>query len=192
MFLEHSIRRQRLSSISICGTFRRSASIITSYRHSTTIRATSTTTSPGPSQLQLPVAAIILKALTVHKISRQIKTEELVSSPNFKGHPKYDMSLNYKLQNHANLYKLVYYNPKTKTYRAKNLGIDKQVLSVPFHLLTANLESSEKSYIRNLEQSFLNERYKNYQHQQRIESQLRDLRDYRHDNFRGNENFSHL
>ena len=99
---------------------------------------------PGPSQLQPPVAAIQPKVLTVQdKISRQIKIEEIVSSPNFKGHPKYDMNLNYKLQNHANLYKLISYNPKAKTYRAKNLGIDKQIISVPFHLQTANLESSE-------------------------------------------------
>ena len=60
------------------------------------------------------------QTLTIQdKIHRQIKTEKLVSNPSFKGHPKYDMSLNYKLQNHANLNKLVSYNPKTKTYRAK-------------------------------------------------------------------------
>ena len=118
-----------------------------------------------------------------------MKTEQLVCKPSFKGHPKYDMSLNYKLQNHANLYKLVSYNPKTKTYRAKNLGIDKQILSVPFYLLTANLENSEDSYIRNLEQSFLKERYKNFQLQQRNNSLLRELRDYRNKDFRGNDLF---
>ena len=59
------------------------------------------------------------------------------------------------------------------THRAKILGIDKQVLSVPFQLLTASLESSENSYIRNLEQIYLKERYKNYQLQQRNESLLR-------------------
>ena len=133
------------------------------------------------------------KTLTVQdKINRQIKTEQLVCNPSFKGHPKYDMSLNYKLQNHANLYKLISYNPKAKTYRAKNLGIDKQIISVPFHFLTANLDSSDDNYIRNLEQSFLKERYKNFQLQQRNESLLRELRDYRHGDFRGNDNFSNL
>ena len=102
------------------------------------------------------------------------------------------MSLNYKLQNHANLYKLISYNPKAKTYRAKNLGIDKQIISVPFHLLTANLESSEDNYIRNLEQSFLKERYKNYQPQQLNESLLREIRDYRHGDLGGNKNLSNL
>ena len=144
-------------------------------------------TQPGPSQLEPPEAAIQPKTLTVHeKISRQTKIEEIVSSPNFNRHPKYDMLLNYKLHNHANLYKLVSYNPKTRTYRAKNLGINKQIVSVPFHLLTANLKNSEDNYIRNLEQSFLKERYKNYQLQQRNESLLRELRDYRHGDFRGN------
>ena len=119
-------------------------------------------------------------------------TEELVSNPSFRGHPKYDMSLNYKLQNHTNLYKIVSYNPKTKTYRAKNPGIDKQIFSVPFHLLTANLESSEDNYICNLEQSFLKERYKNFQLQQRNESLLRELRDYRNGDFRKQDNFSNL
>ena len=139
---------------------------------------------PGPSQSQPPVAVVLPKPLTVHdKISRQIKTEELVPSRNFKGHPKNDISLHYKLQNHANLYKLVFYNPKTKTYRTKNLGIDKQILSVPFYLSTANLESSENSYIRNLEQSFLEERYRNNQLQQRNEGLLRELREYRHGDF---------
>ena len=136
---------------------------------------------PGPSQLQPPVAAVMPKTLTVQdKINRQIKTEQLVCNPSFKGHPKYDMSLNYKLQNHANLYKLI------------NLGIDKQILSIPFFLLTANLESSEDSYIRNLEQSFLRKRYKNFQLQQRNDSLLRELRDYRNGDFRDPENFSNL
>ena len=118
---------------------------------------------PGPSQFQPPLAAVLPKTLTMQdKINRQMKAEQLVCNPSFKGHPKYDMSLNYKLQNHANLYKLVSYNPKTKTYRAMNLGIDKQNLSVPFYLLTGNLENSEDSYIRNLEQSFLKERYKTF------------------------------
>ena len=112
-------------------------------------------------------------------------------NPSFKGHPRYDVSLN-KLQNDANLYKLVSYNPKTKTYRAKNLGIDKQIFSVPFYFLTANLENSEDSYIRNLEQSFLKERYKNFQLQQRNDSLLRELCDYRNGDFRGNEHFSPL
>ena len=89
---------------------------------------------PGPSKIQPPVAAVLPEPFMVRdKISRQIKTEELFSSPNVKGHPKYDISLNYKLQNHAKLYKVVSYNLKTKTYRAKHLGIDKKVLSVPFH-----------------------------------------------------------
>ena len=138
----------------------------------------------GPSQLQPPTARILAKLMTVQdKIHRQIKTEELVSNPNFRGHPKYDMSLHYKLQNQANLYKLISYNPKTKTYRAKNLGIDKQILSGPFQFLTANLKTSENSYIRNLEQSFLKERYKTYQLQQRNESLLRELRVYRNGDF---------
>ena len=148
---------------------------------------------PGPPQLQPPVAAVLPKTLTMQdKINRQMKTEQLVCNPSFKGHPKYDMKLNYKLQNHANLYKLVSYNPKTKIYCAKNLGIDEQILSVTFYLLTANLENSEDSYIRNLKQSFLKERYKNFQIQQRNDSLLRELRDYRNGDFRGNEQFSPL
>ena len=146
---------------------------------------------PGPSQIQPPVAAVLPKTLTIQdKIHGQLKTEQLVCNPSFKGHPKYDMSLNYKLQNHANLCKLMSYNPKTKTYRAKNLGIDKQILSVPFYLLTANLESSEDSYTLYLEQSFLKERYKNFQLQQPNDSLLRELRDYRNGDFRGNEQLS--
>ena len=121
-----------------------------------------------------------------------MKTEQLVCNPSFKGHPKYDMSLNYKLQNHAKLYKLVSYNPKNKTYRAKNLGLDKQILSVPFFLLAANLENSEDSYIRNLEQSFLKERYKNFQLQLRNDSLLRELLEYRNGDFRDQDNFSNL
>ena len=83
---------------------------------------------PGPSQLQPPVAAVLPKPLTIQdKNHRQIKREQFVCNPSLKGQPNNDMSLNYKLQNHANLYKLVSYNPKTKTYHAKNLGIDKQI-----------------------------------------------------------------
>ena len=43
---------------------------------------------------QQPVAAVLHKPLTVQeKVHRQIKTEELVSNPSFRGHPEYDMSL---------------------------------------------------------------------------------------------------
>ena len=145
----------------------------------------------GPSQP--PVAAVLHKPLTIQdKIHRQMKTVQLVCNLSFKGHPKYDMSLNYKLQNHANLYKLVSYNPKTKTYRAKNLGFDKQIFSVPFYFLTINLDNSEDSDIRNLEQSFLKERYKNFQLQQRNDRLMRELRDYSNGDFHDQEHFSTL
>ena len=84
------------------------------------------------------------------------------------------------------------YNPQIKSYRAKNLGIEKQVLSVPFQPLTANLESSEDNYIRNLEQSFLKEQYKKFQLQQLNESLLRELRDYRNGAFHNQDNFSNI
>ena len=79
----------------------------------------------GPSQLQVqpPTAMILFKPRTIQdKNTTQLKTEELDSNPNLKGHPKYDMSLDYKLQNLANIYKLVSYNRKTNTYRAKKYG----------------------------------------------------------------------
>ena len=100
----------------------------------------------GPSQLQPPTAVILPEPMTIpDKIQKQIKREESVSNPNFKGQSMYDVSPNYKLRNPAIIDKLISYNPKTRTYWAKNFGTDRQMLSIPFHFLTANLDNCENS-----------------------------------------------
>ena len=48
-----------------------------------------------------------------------------------------------------------------KTYRPKNIALDKQNLTVPYQFITADLNNERDTYTLGLKQNFLREKKKN-------------------------------
>ena len=95
------------------------------------------------------------------RLERQKFNEERTRNRQFRGHPNFDWGLQYRVLPEGNIYKIQSYNSKLKTYRLKNIALDKQNLTVPYQFITADLNNERDTYTLGLEQNFLREKKKN-------------------------------
>ena len=95
------------------------------------------------------------------RLQRQKFNEERTRNRQFRGHPNFDWGLQYRVLPEGNIYKIQSYNSKLKTYRLKNIALDRQNLTVPYQFITADLNNEGDRYTLGLEQNFLREKKKN-------------------------------
>ena len=95
------------------------------------------------------------------RLERQKFNEERTRNRQFRGHPNFDWGLQYRILPEGNIYKIQSYSSKLKTYRLKNIALEKQNLTVPYQFITADLNNERDTYTLGLEQDFLREKKKN-------------------------------
>ena len=125
----------------------------------TEVTVAPTETYLGPTAKVCPIQPRILNMN--QRLERQKFSEEKTRSRQFRGHPNFDWGLQYRILPEGNIYKIQSYNSKLKTYRLKNIALDKQNLTVPYQFMTADLNNERDTYTLGLEQNFLREKRKN-------------------------------
>ena len=88
------------------------------------------------------------------RLERQKFNEERTRNRQFRGHPNFDWGLQYRVLPEGNIYKIQSYNSKLKTYRLKDIALDRQNLTIPYQFITADLNNERDRYTLGLEQTF--------------------------------------
>lgn len=134
----------------------------------------------APTATEKKLAIIKPRILTMkQRVEKQRHIEEEARKLKFRGDPCFDWGLQYRLLPEGNLYKISSYNRKTKTYRMKNLNLEKQQITVPFQYITAQLHHDDEYFAEALGQNLLREKQKNAQLQAKIKYLQKELNDAR-------------
>ena len=134
----------------------------------------------APTATEKKLAIIKPRILTMRqRVEKQRYVEEEARKLKFRGDPCFDWGLQYRLLPEGNLYKITSYNRKTKTYRMKNLNLEKQQITVPFQYITAQLHHDDEYFAEALGQNLLREKQKNAQLQAKIKFLQKELNEAR-------------
>ena len=125
----------------------------------TEVKIAPTATHLKPTAKVCPIQPRILTMS--QRLERQKFNEERTRNRQFRGHPNFDWGLQYRILPEGNIYKIQSYNSKLKTYRLKNIALEKQNLTVPYQFITADLNNERDTYTLGLQQNFLREKKKN-------------------------------